>query len=34
MYRMHKLGIVQKRIVVGDKKTSGPKNLMREASPP
>jgi formate hydrogenlyase transcriptional activator len=32
MYRMHKLGIVQKRIVAGDKQTIRSKNLMRGAS--
>ena len=32
MYRMQKLGIVQKRMVVGDKQTGRSKNLMRGAS--
>ena len=32
MYRMHKLGIVQKRMVVGDKQTVRSKNVMRGAS--
>jgi formate hydrogenlyase transcriptional activator len=32
MYRMHKLGIVQKRIVVGDKQSVHSKNVMRGAS--
>ena len=31
MYRMHKLGIVQKRMVVGDKQTVRSKNLMHRA---
>ena len=31
MYRMRKLGIVQKKIVVGDKEAVGPKSLMRGA---
>ena len=31
MYRMRKLGIVQKKIVVGDKQAVGPKSLMRGA---
>jgi formate hydrogenlyase transcriptional activator len=32
MYRMHKLGIVQKRLVVGDKQTVRSKHLIRGAS--
>jgi DNA-binding NtrC family response regulator len=32
MYRMHKLGIAQKRIVVGDKQSVRSKNVMRGAS--
>jgi formate hydrogenlyase transcriptional activator len=32
MYRMQKLGIVQRKIVVGDKRTGRSKNLMRGAS--
>jgi hypothetical protein len=32
MYRMHKLGIVQKRIVAGDKQTVRSKNAMGGAS--
>jgi hypothetical protein len=31
MYRMHKLGIAQKRIVVGDKQSVRSKNVMRGA---